>query len=53
MGFKLSQRGLSKTKTAKLTGSACAVSAIIAIVLSMDTGLRINQAGLELIGNAE
>ena len=40
-------------KTTKITGSVCAVSAIIAIVLSMDTGLRINQAGLELIGNAE
>ena len=40
-------------KTTKVTGSVCAVSAIIAIVLSMDTGLRINQAGLELIGNAE
>ena len=40
-------------KTTKVTGSVCAVSAIIAIVLSMDTGLRINQEGLELIGNAE
>lgn len=40
-------------KTTKITGSVCAVSAIIAIVLSMDTGLRINQEGLELIGNAE
>ena len=40
-------------KTTKVTGSVCAVSAIIAIVLSMDTGLRINQSGLELIGNAE
>ena len=44
---------MSPKKTAKITGGACAVSAIIAIVLSMDTGLRINQAGLELIGNAE
>ena len=44
---------MTTRKTAKLTGGACAVSAIIAIVLSMDTGLRINQAGLELIGNAE
>lgn len=40
-------------KTTKITGGVCAVSAIIAIVLSMDTGLRINQEGLELIGNAE
>ena len=44
---------MTTKKTAKLTGGACAVSAIIAIVLSMDTGLRINQEGLELIGNAE
>lgn len=44
---------MTTRKTAKLTGGACAVSAIIAIVLSMDTGMRINQAGLELIGNAE
>ena len=40
--------------TIKKTGGAiCAVSAIIAIVLSMDSGLRINREGLELIGNAE
>ena len=44
---------MTTRKTAKLTGGACAVSAIIAIVLSMDAGLRINQEGLELIGNAE
>lgn len=44
---------MATKKTAKLTGGACAVSAIIAIVLSMGTGLRINQKGLELIGNAE
>ena len=44
---------MTTRKAAKITGGACAVSAIIAIVLSMDTGLRINQAGLELIGNAE
>ena len=44
---------MAAKKTAKITGGACAVSAIIAIVLSMDTGLRINQEGLELIGNAE
>ena len=44
---------MAPKKTAKLTGGACAVSAIIAIVLSMDTGLRINKEGLELIGNAE
>ena len=44
---------MSLKKTTKVTGSVCAVSAIIAIVLSMDTGLRINQEGLELIGNAE
>ena len=40
--------------TIKKTGGAiCAVSAVIAIVLSMDSGLRINREGLELIGNAE
>lgn len=40
--------------TIKKTGGAiCAASAIIAIVLSMDSGLRINREGLELIGNAE
>ena len=40
--------------TMKKTGGAiCAVSIIIAIVLSMDSGLRINREGLELIGNAE
>lgn len=44
---------MATRKTAKITGGACAVSAIIAIVLSMDTGLRINKEGLELIGNAE
>ena len=44
---------MSPKKTTKITGSVCAVSAIIAIVLSMDTGLRINKEGLELIGNAE
>ena len=44
---------MAPKKTTKITGSVCAVSAIIAIVLSMDTGLRINQEGLELIGNAE
>ena len=44
---------MAPKKTTKITGGVCAVSAIIAIVLSMDTGLRINQEGLELIGNAE
>ena len=44
---------MSPKKTTKITGGVCAVSAIIAIVLSMDTGLRINKEGLELIGNAE
>ena len=44
---------MAAKKTTKITGSVCAVSVIIAIVLSMVTGLRINQAGLELIGNAE
>ena len=40
--------------TIKKTGGAiCAVSIIVGIVLSMDTGLRINREGLELIGNAE
>ena len=44
---------MSPKKTTKITGGVCAVSAIIAIVLSMDTGLRINLEGLELIGNAQ
>ena len=44
---------MAPKKTTKITGSVCAVSAIIAIVLSMDSGLRINKEGLELIGNAE
>ena len=44
---------MSPKKTTKITGGVCAVSAIIAIVLSMDSGLRINREGLELIGNAE
>lgn len=40
--------------TIKKTGGAiCAVSIIIAIVLSMDSGLRINPEGLELVGGAE
>ena len=40
--------------TIKKTGGAiCAVSIIVGIVLSMDSGLRINREGLELIGNAE
>ena len=40
--------------TIKKTGGAiCAVATIIGIVLSMDSGLRINREGLELIGNAE
>lgn len=34
-------------------GAACAVSVIIGLVLGMDSGIRTNQAGLELIGNAE
>lgn len=33
--------------------SVCAVSSIIAILMASDTGLRTNQRGLELIGNAE
>lgn len=41
---------MSKTK---LTATACAVSAIIAIVLSSGSGIRTNKDGLELIGNAE
>lgn len=40
--------------TIKKTGGAiCAVSIIVGIVMSMDSGLRINREGLELIGNAE
>ena len=38
---------------AKKGAAVCAVSAIIAIVLSSGSGIRTNQAGLELIGNAE
>ena len=34
-------------------GAVCAVSVIIGLVLGMDSGIRTNQAGLELIGNAE
>ena len=43
---------MSKTK---LTATACAVSAIIGIVLSYgsSSGIRTNKEGLELIGNAE
>ena len=37
----------------KTGGAICAVATIVAIVLSMDSGLRINREGLELIGNAE
>lgn len=37
----------------KAAGAVCAVSVIIGIVLGMDSGIRTNQAGLELIGNAE
>ena len=37
----------------KTGGAICAVSVIVAIVLSMDSGLRINREGLELIGGAE
>ena len=33
--------------------SVCVVSSIIAILMASDTGLRTNQRGLELIGNAE
>lgn len=34
-------------------GAVCAVSVIIGLVLGMDSGIRTNKAGLELIGNAE
>ena len=34
-------------------GAVCAVSVIIGLVLGMDSGIRTNQAGLELIGNTE
>lgn len=37
----------------KAAGAVCAVSVIIGLVLGMDSGIRTNQAGLELIGNAE
>jgi len=36
----------------KKTGATCSVMAIIAIVMSMNSGLRTNQEGLEIIGNA-
>lgn len=42
---------MSKTKLT--IGATCAVSSIIAILMTGDTGLRTNQRGLELIGNAE
>ena len=42
---------MSKTKLT--IGATCAVSSIIAIMMASDTGLRTNQRGLELIGNAE
>ena len=42
---------MSKTKLT--IGATCAVSSIIAILMASDTGLRTNQRGLELIGNAE
>ena len=34
-------------------GAVCSVAVIIGLVLGMDSGIRTNQAGLELIGNAE
>lgn len=37
----------------KKTGATCSVMVIIAIVMSMNSGLRTNQEGLEIIGNAE
>lgn len=37
----------------KKTAKTCSVMAIIAIVMSMNSGLRTNQKGLEIIGNAE
>ena len=37
----------------KAVGAVCAVSVIIGMVLGMDSGIRTNKAGLELIGNAE
>lgn len=40
-------------KTKLTIGATCAVSSIIAILMASDTGLRTNQRGLELIGNAE
>ena len=42
---------MSKTKLT--IGATCAVSSIIAILMASNTGLRTNQRGLELIGNAE
>ena len=37
----------------KKTGATCSVIAIIAIVMSIDSGIRTNEEGLKLIGNAE
>jgi lysozyme len=37
----------------KSAGAVCSVGAIIALVLSMNLGVRTNKEGLELIGNAE
>ena len=37
----------------KKTAKTCSVIAIIAIVMSMNSGLRTNKEGLEIIGNAE
>jgi len=37
----------------KKSAAVCSVAAIISIVLSMDSGLRTNNEGLELIGNSE
>ena len=37
----------------KKTGATCGVMAIIAIVINMNSGIRTNKEGLEIIGNAE
>ena len=43
---------MSNTKKTA-AGAVCSVAVIICLVLGMNSGIRTNQAGLELIGNAE
>ena len=43
---------MSNTKKTA-AGAVCSVAVIIGLVLGINSGIRTNQAGLELIGNAE